>query len=208
MQVARSHLWHGHGEQHPVSGKMPLSFELRAFHARKFAAGGIVQENRFMFPVDSRYHNIVQRRPLAAGLKADDQRPSIRQMVSQIVPDAGDGKHAKARFRKIPFHVGGENAAGLPRIELMLNLGHIGARGRYIRAVSAPVLQEHRNRGGAAAIFSLLDERDFEPHPRAPLGRRRGGASQENDQERNESETLVPRKETSPESGLSEQRER
>src|SRR5690242_6941288 len=161
-----------------------------------------------MFPIDSRNHHIVQRRPPAAGLQADDQRPSIRQMVLQIVPDSGEGKHAKARFRKISFHVGGKNTAGLPRIELLLNLGHIGARGRYIRAVSAPVLQEHRNGGGAAAILSLFDERHFEPHPRAPLGRRGGGASQENDQERNESETLVPRKETSPESGLSEQRER
>src|SRR6267143_1179651 len=111
----------GESQQHPIAVRSPFLFEFRLFDSEKFATRGVVNENGPISPIDSRDHNVVQRRLGAPRLEAYNQRPSLGQVFLEIVPASAEGKRAKARAFEVAFDIGSINPPGFARIEQALN---------------------------------------------------------------------------------------
>jgi hypothetical protein len=75
----------------------------------------------------------------------------------EIYPLAAKREHSIAARSKILLHVARKYAAGVPGIELVLNLFNSG------RGTLPPVLQDHPYGGRSTAVLVLLNEGDIDP---------------------------------------------
>ena len=142
-----------------------------------------MDEGSICLPIDPGHHNVVERCIGAAGLETHNQRTSLFEMLLKFRPISVEGENLEAGGFQIISHVGGEDATGLARIELLLNRCRIGALRVDAHAMSVPILHEHGNRRGPAAVFGLLYEGHVEPDSRAFLGHAWNRAPQEEHQE-------------------------
>ena len=90
-------------------------------------------------------------------------------MMPQAGPLATDYERPKPVLLQIPLHGGSVNSARAGGVERALDLFHIGS-GRAARSLALPVLDHHRNTGGAASVLLLPYEGNIQPD-----ARRRGG---------------------------------
>src|SRR5713101_2120329 len=88
------------------------------------------------------------------------------------------------------------NAVDFARIKLFLDCSGVGTVRVNPCAMSIPVLQEHGNCSGPAAIFALFYVRHVQPDSGSFLGPRRSRASQEKKQEQTQSDPLHSNKES------------
>src|SRR6202171_3445079 len=188
-----SHGLFGESQQHPIAVRSPFLLEFRAFDSEKFATRGVVDENGPISPIDSRAHNVVQRRLGAPRLEAYNERPSLRQVFPEIFPFTLKRKNAKARTFEVAFDIGSINPPGFARIEQLLNCHRVGPPRFDPRAVGIPILQNHGDHSGPTAILTLLYERHVKPHSWIFLGRRLDRTPQEEKHEQTKSNPVHPR---------------
>src|SRR5438477_11613415 len=94
---------------------------------------------------------------LSCRVQGHDQRPSIFQVLFQVAPLPVKSEGPKAMLIQVVLDLGGVDPVCFAGIERLLDLLRICA-GTTLALLALPVLQDHRNAGSAAAVFSLLDE--------------------------------------------------
>jgi len=183
----------GNRQQHPIAVGPPLFFEVDPFYAKQFATSGVMDKHRVVLPVDARHHYVVQRRFGAARLEAHNQRTPLLQMFFKIRPTPIQKEHLESRAVEIIFHVRSEDAPRFARIELLLDCGGVRALSVDWHAMPAPILQDHGDGRGSAAILALFDEWYVQPDSRAFLRRRLQRSPQEQRQEQSKRGPLSAR---------------
>ena len=107
-------------------------------------------------------------------------------MFVKIRPTPLENERLESGTIEIALHVGSEDAARLARIKPPLDGGGVRALGVNLNPVLAPILQDHGNGRGSAAVLALFDEWHIQPDSRAFLRSPLHGAPQEQRQEQNE----------------------
>src|ERR1700740_1193392 len=97
---------------------------------------------------------------LPCGLEGHNQRSPLLQVFFQIAPLSMKGEGPKAVLIEVMLQVRGINPKRLAGIKPLPDLLRIGTGG--LSPLELPVLHDHCNTGGAAAVLTLMHKRNIE----------------------------------------------
>lgn len=160
----------------------PLRFESLARNTEHLLLGRIIDEDIAALGIDSHHDSIMKRPVRAASLQADDQRPSLLQMMAQITPLSTKREGAIAGFLKIRLHAARGYAALLWREQGCLDLFRIREIRKRLSVSIDPILKHHGYGGRTAAISYLWNEWDIDPNSRGFRGGQMRHTHSENQQ--------------------------
>ena len=144
----------------------PFRFKSLARDAEHLLLGGIIDKEISALGIDSHDDNIMKRNVRPAGFQADDQGPSLLQIVLQITPLSSKGESAISRILKIRLHTTGGNSGLCGREQCLLDFFGVREFRRRLSLLFGPILKHHGNGGRSAPIFYLWNEGDIDPEGR------------------------------------------
>lgn len=126
---------------------IPFRFESLARDAKHLLLGRVIDKNIASLGIHSHDDNVVKWPVRATALQADDQGPSLFQMMLQIAPIPWKGEGSISGFLKVGLHAAGGDAALGGREQGLLDLSGVREFRRRLSVFISPILKHHRNGG-------------------------------------------------------------
>lgn len=134
----------------------------------ELALGRIVFDHHTLLPIQPCYDYIVQL--VMRGVQSDDERPSLLQMLFQVLPLPPKDESAEPVLLEIALHRGGGDPVRRVRMEGLLYLFRVIIC--WVSLLALPVLHDHGNTCGATAVLFLFYERNIQPNSRLLSGKK------------------------------------